>query len=231
MLPNIFIERVEKFNNESERTAVIEALKEEAEREANWETVSVADMQKLFNLTEKEAKLFFKSGVFKTYRVGNEYRALKKSVDEKMKTINAVTSYRDKKTMSVMDLKRLLGLGKTAAYRLINQCHFKTYLVLGTMRVDVDSFEEWYAGQFHYVKVNGEKPGKNYVNTIAPISMAKVLGISKSTAYDLMNNNEVEVILVNGKRRVVRKSFEDWLKVQDRYQIVKTLEEVEGYVD
>lgn len=231
MLPNIFIERVEKFNNESERTAVIEALKEDAEREANWETVSVADMQKLFNLTEKEAKLFFKSGVFKTYRVGNEYRALKKSVDEKMKTINAVTSYRDKKTMSVMDLKRLLGLGKTAAYRLINQCHFKTYLVLGTMRVDVESFEEWYAGQFHYVKVNGEKPGTKFGDTIAPITMAKVLGIPKSTAYDLMNNNEVEVILVNGKRRVVRKSFEDWLKVQDRYQIVKTLEEVEGYVD
>lgn len=63
---------------------------------------------------------------------------------------------------------RILGLGKTATYRLINQCRFKTYLVLGKMRVDVDSFEDWYAGQFHYKKVNGERPGKKYGKTLSP---------------------------------------------------------------
>ena len=67
--------------------------------------------------------------------------------------------------MSVPDVMRILGLGKTATYRLINQCRFKTYLVLGKMRVDVDSFEDWYAGQFHYEKVNGERPGKKYGKT------------------------------------------------------------------
>lgn len=99
--------------------------------------------------------------LIQTYRVGNEYRASKKSVEENKKIVKAVLTYQDKKTMSVPDVMRILGLGKTATYRLINQCRFKTYLVLGKMRVDVDSFEDWYAGQFHYEKVNGERPGKN----------------------------------------------------------------------
>lgn len=69
--------------------------------------------------------------LIQTYRVGNEYRASKKSVEENKKIVKAVLTYQDKKTMSVPDVMRILGLGKTATYRLINQCRFKTYLVLG----------------------------------------------------------------------------------------------------
>lgn len=146
-------------------------------------------------------------GLFKTYRVGNEYRASKKSVEENKKIVKAVLTYQDKKTMSVPDVMRILGLGKTATYRLINQCRFKTYLVLGKMRVDVDSFEDWYAGQFHYEKVNGERPGKKYGKTLSPLTVAKVLGIPRSTANDLMNDGIVEFIWVDGKRRIKERAL------------------------
>lgn len=109
--------------------------------------------------------------------------------------------------MTVPDVMRILGLGKTAAYRLINQCRFKTYLVFGKMRVDVDSFEEWYAGQFHYKKINGERPGKKYGKTISPLTVAKVLGIPRSTANDLMNNGIVEFIWVENKRHIIQEKF------------------------
>lgn len=170
-------------------------------------------------------------GLFKTYRVGNEYRASKKSVEENKKIVKAVLTYQDKKTMSVPDVMRILGLGKTATYRLINQCRFKTYLVLGKMRVDVDSFEDWYAGQFHYEKVNGERPGKKYGKTLSPLTIAKVLGIPRSTANDLMNDGIVEFIWVDGKRRIKRESFDKWYASQSKYTKVKEIEEVEGYVD
>ena len=169
--------------------------------------------------------------LIKTYRVGNEYRASKKSVEENKKIVKAVLTYQDKKTMSVPDLMRILGLGKTATYRLINQCRFKTYLVLGKMRVDVDSFEDWYAGQFHYEKVNGERPGKKYGKTLSPLTVAKVLGIPRSTANDLMNDGIVEFIWVDGKRRIKRESFDKWYASQSKYTKVKEIEEVEGYVD
>lgn len=52
----------------------------------------------------------------------------------------------------------------------------------------MDSFEDWYAGQFHYEKVNGERPAKKYGKTLSPLTVAKVLGIPRSTANDLMND-------------------------------------------
>ena len=219
---NMFDERVAYFNEKS---------KEKEAEDIEWESYSIEEIQHILSLTEDEAEKLLKSGLFKVYRVGHEYRASKKSVEENKNIVVAMTTYQDKKTMTVRDMSRLLGLGKTCAYRLIGQNHFKKYLVFGVIRIDVESFEDWYAGQFHYKKVNGERPGGKYGDTIAPTTMAKVLGIPKSTAYDLMNNGLVEFIRVNGTRRVFRKSFEKWYASQNHYKMIKTIEEVEDYVD
>ena len=206
---NMFNDRVEQFNLREENERLAELFSDEKlQEEAQWQAYSVKEISRLFSISEEEALKLMNCGLFKTYRVGNEYRASKKSVEENKKIVKAVLTYQDKKTMSVPDLMRILGLGKTATYRLINQCRFKTYLVLGKMRVDVDSFEDWYAGQFHYEKVNGERPGKKYGKTLSPLTVAKVLGIPRSTANDLMNDGIVEFIWVDGKRRIKRESFE-----------------------
>ena len=57
-----------------------------------------------------------------------------------------------KKSMSVREMRRLLGLGKTESYWLVKKNYFDTVIIGGKMRVMVDSFEEWYAGQNHYKK-------------------------------------------------------------------------------
>ena len=227
---NMFNDRVEQFNLREENERLAELFSDEKE-EAQWQAYSVKEISRLFSISEEEALKLMNCGLFKTYRVGNEYRASKKSVEENKKIVKAVLTYQDKKTMSVPDVMRILGLGKTATYRLINQCRFKTYLVLGKMRVDVDSFEDWYAGQFHYEKVNGERPGKKYGKTLSPLTVAKVLGIPRSTANDLMNDGIVEFIWVDGKRRIKRESFDKWYASQSKYTKVKEIEEVEGYVD
>lgn len=225
-------ERVHIFNLERENSRLAEIYRGDKEKEdIEWETYSIEEVQKLLKLSEDEARKLVKSGLFKTYRVGNEYRASRKSVEERKKTVDAMLTYQNQKTMSVPDLRRILGLGKTSTYRLVNQCYFKTYVVFGKMRIDVESFEKWYAGQFHYKKVNGERPGTDHIETIAPTTIAKVLGVSKSTAYDFLNNGEIEFIVVKGKRRVIRQSFEDWYASQNRFKMIKTIEEVENYVD
>lgn len=83
----------------------------------------------------------------------------------------------------------------------------------------------------HYEKVNGERPGKKYGKTLSPLTVAKVLGIPRSTANDLMNDGIVEFIWVDGKRRIKRESFDKWYASQSKYTKVKEIEEVEGYVD
>lgn len=226
-------ERIEFFNSQSDTRYLEEILEEEKKEleEAVWESYSAEQIQMLLSLTEDETRKLLKSGLFKIYRVGNEYRASKKSVEENHQIVRAMMNYKNKKTMSVPDLRRILGLGKTAVYRLVNQQHFKTFLVFGQMRVDVESFEEWYASQFHYRKVNGERPGKNYGRTLAPTTVAKVLGIPRGTANDLMNNSQVEFIWVDGTRRIVQESFEKWYSTQTRYKKIMEIEEVEKYVD
>lgn len=191
---NMFNERVELFNLKEENERLAELFSDERlQKETQWEVYSVKEISQLLSVTEEEALKLMNCGLFKTYRVGNEYRASKKSVEENKKIVKAVLTYQDKKTISVPDVMRILGLGKTATYRLINQCRFKTYLVLGKMRVDVDSFEDWYAGQFHYKKVNGERPGKKYGKTLSPLTVAKSVGIPRSTANDLMNDGIIRV--------------------------------------
>ena len=228
---NMFDERVDKFNEENETKRLAELFAKSNVDDVEWESYSMAEIQKLLSVTAEEALKLIKSGLFKTYRAGNEYRASKKSVQENRKIIKAMLTYQNNKTMTVPDVMRILGLGKTATYRLINQCRFKTYLVFGKMRVDVDSFEEWYAGQFHYKKVNGERPGKKYGKTISPLTVAKVLGIPRSTANDLMNDGIVEFIWVENKRRIIHESFEKWYSSQSKYTKIMEIEEVENYVD
>lgn len=67
--------------------------------------------------------------------------------------------------------------------------------------------------------------------TLSPLTIAKVLGIPRSTANDLMNDGIVDFIWVDGKRRIKRESFDKWYASQSKYTKVREIEEVEGYVD
>lgn len=66
-----------------------------------------------------------------------------------------------KASMSVMEMGRMLGLSKTEAYWLVKKNYFTTIIVGRRMRVMMNSFESWYAGQVHYKKVNQEGRDNN----------------------------------------------------------------------
>ncbi len=59
-----------------------------------------------------------------------------------------------KKTMSVMNMGRMLGLHKTASYWLVKKGYFDSIIVGKHIRVPVDSFERWYEQQTHYKKIS-----------------------------------------------------------------------------
>ena len=214
-------ERIERFNRRQEFSDVARQLDikltAKNTEEAEWESYSAEKIQDLFDLTEDEALKLLKSGLLKVYRAGNEYRTSKKSVADNERAISALVHYKNNKTITVMDVSRILGLGKTATYRLINKNLFKKFLVFGKIRVDVESFEEWYSGQFHYKKISGELPGTKYGETLSPLEIARLLNIPRSTARDLLTDGKVDYVLVNGNRRVPRESFEKWYASQTKY--------------
>ena len=151
--------------------------------------------------------MLLSSRLFKVYHAGNDFRIKKVSVEHNKKIIHSIINYRDNKTMSVQDLGHILGLGKTK------------------------SFEKWYASQFHYKKVNGERPGAKYRNTLPVLAYAEVLGCPKSSINRLINSKRLPCILVEGKRRIDKDAFERWYQSQNYFKKVKEVEEVECYYD
>ncbi|MFR8671133.1 MAG: hypothetical protein ACLVFI_00120 [Christensenellales bacterium] len=51
------------------------------------------------------------------------------------------------------------GAWKPESYYLVKKNYFKVITVGATMRVMIPSFEEWYANQSFYKKVDGPEPG------------------------------------------------------------------------
>lgn len=126
---------------------------------------------------------------------------------------------RSKKWMTVHEMGDMLGLKKTDRYWLIHKNFFKTSILLGKMRVDVASFEKWYANQVWYHKVNGEEPGKELkARSYSPKEIQEMLGIDNATVYELLKKNDIQTVDVNYKKRVPAETFWNWYNSQSRYR-------------
>ena len=132
-----------------------------------------------------------------------------------------------KKSLSVREMRRLLGLGKTESYWLVKKNYFDTVIISGKMRVMIESFENWYANQLHYKKIIGEAPGKNWTSiTMSIQETARLLGIAEGTLYDLMKKKPFKTVKVGMYTRIYIDSFEDWYNSQSHYKKVIKNEEV-----
>lgn len=136
-----------------------------------------------------------------------------------------------KRTMSVPEMRKLLGLKKTESYWLVHKNYFKTEIINGTMRVDIASFEKWYANQTKHKKVTGEKPGAQLcASSYSFRDVANMLGEYDGTIYDLWNRKGLPTITVDYRKRIPREVFDSWYENQNEYHKVDgpaTIEEVE----
>lgn len=130
-----------------------------------------------------------------------------------------------KTSMSVMEMGKSLGLGKTESYWLVHKEQFETRFVAGKMRVMVESFERWYANQLHYKKISGELPGKELLKrTMTVPTMAKLLGIKEANAYELIHRlhfRSVKTEYSSQRLLIDKATFNEWLKKQTHYKIVE----------
>jgi len=117
----------------------------------------------------------------------------------------------DKTSISVPAMQQMLGLKKGAAYWLIKQGHFETVIVGKKMRIKVDSFEKWYASQFHYKKVDGPEPGQNYADTLSASEVGAVLDMEGSRLYEFLKAEPFQITWIDGHPRIDKRSFEEWL--------------------
>ena len=124
-----------------------------------------------------------------------------------------------RKWMSVHEMGDMLGLKKTDRYWLVHKNYFRTETLLGKMRVEIASFEKWYANQDWYHKVNGEAPGKELrLRSYSPKEIQEMLGTDNATVYEILKKNNIETVTVNERLRVPTDAFWDWYHSQSRYR-------------
>ncbi len=199
------------------------AIQKEEEKE--WESYSTKELEVLLDVTEEEASVLVRSGLFTVYRVGTEYRSKKKDVKTFERTIHTVVNYKKNNTMSVIEMGRVLGLRKTNSYGVVAKNFFKTTVIFGKLRVDIASFEDWYSKQYHYKKVDGEEPGSFYEPTVNTRDIAMDLGVSKTTVFEIISKNNLPYFMVDGERRIYKKGYDSWYASQERYCRVKKKKE------
>lgn len=79
------------------------------------------------------------------------------------------------------------------------------------MRVELESFEKWYANQVKYHKVTGEEPGLELKkSSYSPRDIAEILQISENLVYEKMKQAGVEFVLVDYWKRYPKKAFDKW---------------------
>ena len=124
-----------------------------------------------------------------------------------------------KTTMSVPEMQRLLGLGKTDAYCLVKKQCFETAIINGKIRIIIDSFEHWYARQVKHKKVHGPPPGKVLrAESYSPQELAEELGVALSTIYDIIKRCHIETFEVDTWMRIPKDSFRKWYSAQHKYR-------------
>lgn len=136
-----------------------------------------------------------------------------------------------KNTMSVPEMRRLLGVKKTESYWLVHRNFFETKIIDGKMRVDIESFEKWYANQVKHKKVTGEQPGTELLKKSYSFrDAANLLGIHDSNLYEIWREENLPTVTVDFAKRIPIDVFERWYESQIRYEKVSkflTLTELE----
>ena len=130
-----------------------------------------------------------------------------------------------KETMTVREMREILGIKKTDSYWLIKRQYFKTVIVDGKIRVDIKSFEDWYANQVHHHKVNGEEPGRKLMESSYSVrEISTMLGIAEASVQEMIHRENWPVIDIQHHWRVDKEWFHQWYRNQDHYRIAEDRE-------
>ena len=124
-----------------------------------------------------------------------------------------------KTTMSVREMRQLLGLGKTDSYWLLHKNLFEVILINDKIRIVISSFERWYANQIKYHKINGPPPGEELrKRSYSVLEIAEILKVEPETVYALVRRGKLKTEVVDSWMRVPKEEFDQWYTVMVKGQ-------------
>ena len=80
---------------------------------------------------------------------------------------------------------------------------------MGKIRINIASFEKWYANQIKYHKVTGEEPGKELKSWSYFVKeVADLWGVDDYLVYELLKKNQMELLLMKSIRNFWQKYWQ-----------------------
>lgn len=127
---------------------------------------------------------------------------------------------------SPKEISKLLGIDQSGVYELLKTNKIETVLVDYCKRVPKEAFYKWYNSQTHYRTSEDRKRDASIENASISIpEMARSLGLNNSQMHSLLKSEKYgdmfKIVMVADKKRVTRKSFEKFLKSQNKYKLVE----------
>ena len=121
--------------------------------------------------------------------------------------------------MLTFSRKLLDEFGKTLG---LKKNKIEVIIVDHQKHIPKEAFYRWYNKQSHYRTAEDRKKDEAIIKaTISMPEMAKLLGVTRSVVYSIIKNPKYkdmfEIAIVADKKRITKKSFEQFLESQDRY--------------
>lgn len=124
-----------------------------------------------------------------------------------------------KTTISVSEMRKMLGLKKTESYWLLKKEYFEVVTINNQLRIVLSSFEDWYENQVHYRKVDGPEPGRKLKEkTYTVFEIAEIFGISEDSVIEMIHRHNLPHFTIGQHWRIEKEAFEAWYSSQTHYR-------------
>lgn len=206
-------------------------------------TISVPEMGRMLGLKKTDAYWLVHKQCFETVTVGGKIRVVLESLEHwyanqiKHKKVDGTPPGQELRanSYSVKEMAEELNVAEGVAYDIIKRYSIETFEVDSWKRVRKDVFNAWYKTQTHYrTREDREKDAELEASSMSMPEMARLLLISRQEAYNILltgkDRAKFEFVYIGGRRRVTKRSFENWYIGQTKYRKLcdRSPEEIAG---
>ena len=191
-------------------------------------TISVRTMREMLGIRKTDSYWLIAKQNFETIQIHGQTRIVLESFDQwyasqtRYHLVNGPSPGKDlsRHSYSIGDICRLLEISDDTVYHLIRKNHLPCTMVDFSRRIPIDAFQSWYHTQTRYRTTQDRiRDAAIEMRTITMPEMARLLGTTRGQVYsilaDAVNQDIFQTVVVAGKKRITRESFERWCRLRE----------------
>lgn len=122
---------------------------------------------------------------------------------------------------SVRDIAEILQISEWQVYREMKKAGVAYIMVDYWKRFPKEAFDEWYKHQNRFRNAEDRAKVKDIMEgSMRMPEMARMLGVSRDVVYEIIGRSDIlEVIELDGRKRVTKESFYKWYTSQKKYRL------------